>query len=252
MNGSFEGKVAIITGGGSGIGRAVALALAEQGCKLVIANRNQKSGEATVQLVRDSSGDATFIKTDVTKSTEVESLMAQTVKQHGRLDFLFNGAGVQPAPGPTTDETEEAWNRSIDVDLKGTWLCTKFAIPHLLKSGGGSIVNTAGASGLVGFANWTSQCASKHGIVGLTKAVALEYAKEGIRVNAVCPGLIRTPMLEKLAGGAENVDGMAGVAPVGRIGNPDDIAQAVVWLCSDGSKLVTGHALSVDGGMVAQ
>ena len=121
----------------------------------MIANRNQESGEATVQLVRDSSGDATFIKTDVTKSTEVESLMAQTVKHYGRLDFLFNGAGVQPAPGPTTDETEEAWNRSIDIDLKGTWLCTKFAIPHLLKAGGGSIVNTAGASGLVGFANWT-------------------------------------------------------------------------------------------------
>ena len=252
MSASFAGKVAVVTGGGSGIGRTTALLFAKNGAKVVVANRTAEPGEATVKLIRDAGGDATFISTDVTKSASVEALMAKTVERYGRLDCLFAGAGPIPAPGPTTEGTEEQWDLCIDVNLKGAWLCTKAVIPHMLKNGGGSIVTIAGITGLVGFSNWAVQCAAKHGVVGLTKAVALEYAKAGIRANVVCPGLIRTPMLETLAGGAGNVDSMAGLEPIGRIGRPEDIAEAVIFLCSEGEGFITGHALSVDGGWVAQ
>lgn len=252
MNASLQGKVAVVTGGGSGIGRATALAFARQGARVVVANRHAESGEATVAAIRGAGGDATFVKTDVVKSADVDALMHEAVKRFGRLDFLCNSAGSQPTPGPMLEETEEAWDENLDVNLKGTWLCMKYAIPHMLKTGGGSIVSVAAATGLIGFPNWTSQCASKHGVVGLTKSVALEFAKQNVRVNCVCPGLIRTPMLETLAGGAGNVDSMAGMEPVGRIGRPEEVADTIVFLCSDSVGFITGHALPVDGGMVAQ
>ncbi len=252
MTPNFHGKVAVVTGGGSGIGRAACLAFARCGAKVVVASRGHASGEATVRAIKDTGGDATFVSTDVSQATDVEALMKTTVERYGRLDFLFTSAGTQPTPGPTVDETEQAWNENIDVNLKGAWLCMKYALPAMQKSGGGAIVHCAAATGLVGFANWTSQCASKHGVVGMTKAVALEFAKEGIRANCVCPGLIRTPMLETLAGGADNVDSLAGMEPMGRIGTPDDVANAVIFLCSEHSAFITGQALPVDGGMVAQ
>lgn len=252
MASMFVGKVAVVTGGGSGIGRATALAFAKNGAKVVIANRSRESGEKTVHMIRDEGGESTFVQTDVTKETDVKALMDTCVETYGRLDFLSNNAGAQPAPGPTTAESEAAWETNINVNLKGTWLCLKHAIPRMLETGGGAIVNTSAATGLVGFAQWTAQCASKHGVVGLTKAVALEYAKAGIRVNAVCPGMVRTPMLEALAGGSDKVDALGALEPVGHIGRPEDVASAVIWLCSDGAAFVTGHALAVDGGLVAQ
>jgi NAD(P)-dependent dehydrogenase (short-subunit alcohol dehydrogenase family) len=219
---------------------------------VIVASRGEAAGEAAVRAITEAGGDATFVKTDVSKAKDVDALMALAVQKYGRLDFVFTSAGSQPAPGPTTEETEDAWDTNIGVNLKGAWLCTKAAIPQMLKQGGGVIVHCAAATGLVGFPQWTSQCASKHGVVGLTKAVALEYGKQGIRVNCVCPGMIRTPMLAKLAGGPENVDGLAGMEPVGRIGRPEEVADTVLFLCSDAASFITGQAISVDGGMVAQ
>ncbi|MBM3776938.1 MAG: glucose 1-dehydrogenase [Acidimicrobiia bacterium] len=247
----FQGKVAVVTGGGSGIGRAAAIAFGAAGAKVVVANRTASSGNATVDAIRKAGGDAIYVSTDVAKAAAVEALMTKAASQFGRIDFLCASAGSQPTPGPMLDETEDAWNLNLDVNLKGTWLAMKYAIPHMLKVGGGSIVSVAAATGLVGFANWTSQCASKHGVVGLTKSVALEFAKQNVRVNCVCPGLVRTPMTETLAGGAANVDGLAAMEPVGRLGTPEELAATIVFLCSDGAGFITGQALAVDGGMVA-
>ena len=252
MSAFFQGKVAVVTGGGSGIGRATALAFARPGARVVVANRGSESGAATVKAITDAGGEALFVRTDVAKAADVEALMTAAVSRFGRIDCLCNSAGSQPAPGPMLQETEAAWDENLAVNLTGTWLCMKAAIPHMLKGGGGAIVSVAAATGLVGFPNWTSQCASKHGVVGLTKSVALEFGKQNIRVNCVCPGLIRTPMLESLAGGAANVDSMAGMEPIGRIGEAGEVADAVVFLCSDASGFITGHALPVDGGLVAQ
>jgi NAD(P)-dependent dehydrogenase (short-subunit alcohol dehydrogenase family) len=252
MTESFQGKVAVVTGGGSGIGRATALAFAKQGARIVVASRSAESGEATVKAIENAGGDGVFVRTDVAVSVDVAALVKEAVERYGRLDFLCTSAGTQPTPGPMLDETEEAWDTTLDVNLKGAWLCMKAAIPHMLKNGGGAIVHVAGATGLVGFPNWTSQCAAKHGVVGMTKAVALEFAKQNIRVNCVCPGLVRTPMLEALAGGAANVDSMGSMEPVGRLGRPEEVADTIVFLCSEGAGFITGHALPVDGGMVAQ
>jgi len=249
----FQGKVAVVTGGSSGIGRATALAFAGKGTKVIVANRAVSEGDETARMIRERGGEACFVRTDVTKASEVEALMNKAIETYGRLDFAFNNAGTQPAAASTTEQSEEDWDRMMNVNLKGTWLCMKYAIPHMLKQGGGVIVNNASVSGMVGISTWPAQCASKHGVVGLTRAAALEYAKAGIRVNVVCPGAIQTPMLDGLTGNnPEFKAGVAAAEPMGRVGRPEEVADAVIWLCSDTATFVTGHTLAVDGGWLAQ
>lgn len=253
MAGRIDGKVALVTGGGSGIGRATALALAREGAKVVVSDVAVEGGEETVRLIKAAGGEAIFSRADVARNAEVEALVQQTVATYGRLDCAFNNAGIEGATKQTTECSEEAWEQTIAINLKGVWLCMKHEIQQMLKQGGGAIVNTASVAGLVGFAGLPDYVASKHGVVGLTKTAALEYAKAGIRVNAVCPGAIRTPMLER---GMRTMPGFAETAvamePVGRLGTPEEIAEAVVWLCSDAASFVTGLPMAVDGGLIAQ
>jgi NAD(P)-dependent dehydrogenase (short-subunit alcohol dehydrogenase family) len=252
MAGLVAGKVALVTGGGSGIGRASALAFAREGAKVVVADVAVEGGEETVRLIQQSGGEAIFGKTDVSRAAEVEALVSRAVQTYGRLDCAHNNAGIEGAAATTIDYAEDAWERVIAINLKGVWLCMKYEIPHLLKQGGGAIVNTASTAGLVGYRGGSAYVASKHGVVGLTKTAALEYAKAGVRVNAVCPGAIDTPMMGRLTGHRpQRAERMAAAEPVGRMGQPEEIAQAVVWLCSEAASFVTGHAMAVDGGITA-
>jgi NAD(P)-dependent dehydrogenase (short-subunit alcohol dehydrogenase family) len=251
--GLVNGKVALVTGGGSGIGRATALIFAREGAKVVVADVLVEGGEETVRLIKAAGGDACFVKTDVSKAAEVEALINKAVATYGRLDCAHNNAGIEGATGRTADYKEEDWNRVILVNLTGVWLCMKYEIPQMLKQGGGAIVNTASDAGLLGVPQMPAYVASKHGVVGLTKTAALEYAKAGIRVNAVCPGVIKTPMVERITGQRPGrAERMAAVEPVGRMGRPEEIGEAVVWLCSDAASFVTGLPMSVDGGIAAQ
>jgi NAD(P)-dependent dehydrogenase (short-subunit alcohol dehydrogenase family) len=253
MAGRVDGKVALVTGGGSGIGRATALAFAREGAKVVVADVVVAGGEETVRLIKAAGGEATFVKADVAKAAEVEALVKKTVETYGKLDCAFNNAGIEGEIAQTTDCTEENWNRVVDIDLKGVWLCMKYEIPYMLKQGSGAIVNTASVAGLVGFQGLPAYVAAKHGVNGLTKTAALEYAKSGIRVNAVCPGVIQTPMVERaFRANPQFGEAAAALEPVGRLGKPEEIAEAVVWLCSDAASFVTGLPMAVDGGLVAQ
>lgn len=249
----LDGKVAIVTGAASGIGRASAQAFAREGAKVVVADVTVQGGEETIQLIKDAGGEATFVKADVSKATEVEELIERTVKEHGRLDCAFNNAGIEGAQAPTHECTEENWDRTIAINLKGVWLCMRYEIPRMLERGGGSIVNCSSVAGVIGFPNLPAYCASKGGINQLTRTAALEYATSGIRVNAICPGVIDTPMVKRFT--ADNAEAQAGfltMEPVGRLGKPEEIAEAALWLCSDDASFVTGHPLVVDGGMVAR
>ncbi|MCZ7398586.1 MAG: SDR family oxidoreductase [Candidatus Methanoperedens sp.] len=249
----LENKVALVTGGGSGIGRACALAFAREGAKVVVADVMERGGEETVQMIQEAGGESIFVKTDVSKTADVEALVKRTVDTYGRLDCAINNAGIEGIMAPTADYTEENWNRVININLKGVWLCMKYEIPEMRKQGGGAIVNMASVAGLVGFQGMPAYCASKGGIIQLTKAAALEYAKAGIRVNAVCPGVIRTPMVERVTGGnPEAAAQFTAIEPVGRMGTPEEIAESVVWLCSEAASFVTGHPMVVDGGLIAQ
>ncbi len=253
MNDQFSGKVALVTGGSSGIGRATAIMFASRGATVVVASRSESESAKTVTTITSAGGNAKFIQTDVTSESQVISLVEAVTREFGKLDYAFNNAGAQPVPSATTDQTEDDWDKMLAVNLKGTWLCMKHELKQMLRQGHGSIVNNASISGLVGIATWPAQCASKHGVVGLTRAVAIEYAKSGIRVNVVCPGAIETPMLHGLTGGnPEFEQAVAASEPMGRVGTPEEVAEAVVWLSSDASSFVTGHALAVDGGWVAQ
>ena len=253
MAGLLEGKVALVTGGASGIGRATALAFAREGAKVVIADVAVEDGEETVRMIEESGGKAIFVETDVSQSDQVEALINKAVETYGRLDCAFNNAGIEGEQALTPDCTEENWDRVININLKGVWLGMKYEIPQMLKQGGGAIVNMSSVAGLVGFPSSPAYVASKHGILGLTKTAALEYATEGIRVNAVCPGVIRTPMVERATGGDPEVEAQfAAMEPVGRMGKPEEVAEAVVWLCSDAASFVTGHSMVVDGGLVAR
>lgn len=246
------GKVALVTGGGSGIGRASALTFAREGAKVVVADVAVEGGEETVRLIQQRGGEAVFVKADVSRAAEVEALVARAVQTYGRLDCAHNNAGIEGAAATTVDYTEDAWERVIAINLKGVWLCMKYEIPHMLKQGGGAIANTASTAGLVGYRGGGAYVASKHGVVGLTKTAALEYAKAGVRVNAVCPGAIDTPMMGRLTGHRpQRAERMAAAEPVGRMGRPEEIAEAVVWLCSEAASFVTGHAMAVDGGITA-
>ena len=253
MAGTVDGQVALVTGGSGGIGRATALEFARQGARVVVSDVLREAGQETARLIGAAGGQATFIETDVTRAAEVQALVGQTVETYGRLDCAFNNAGIEGGMAKTGDYTEERWEQVIRINLKGVWLCMKYEIQHMLGHGGGAIVNTASVAGLVGFRYGPAYVASKHGVNGLTKTAALEYAKAGIRVNAVCPGVIRTPMFERgLQKNPRLEERFAGVHPVGRIGQPEEIARAVVWLCSSAASFVTGTQLPVDGGFVAQ
>jgi NAD(P)-dependent dehydrogenase (short-subunit alcohol dehydrogenase family) len=251
--GRLEGKVALVTGGSSGIGRASALAFAREGAKVIVADVDAEGGEETVRTIKENGGEAIFIKVDVSKAVEVEALIKKAIRTCGRLDCAHNNAGIVGTGAPTADCTEDNWDRTINVNLKGVWLCMKYEIPQMAKHGGGAIVNTSSLGGLVGTRGRPAYVASKHGVIGLTKAAALEYAKAGIRVNAVCPGHIRTPMVEYITGGDPQAQAeRIALIPLKRMGTPEEIAEAVVWLCSDAASFVTGHAMSVDGGYTTQ
>lgn len=256
-NKEFLNKVVLVTGGGSGIGRATAIAFGSQGAKVVIASRRIKEGEKAVQSIEAVGGEAIFVKTDLTKATEVKHLIDRTVKTYGSLDYAFNNAGVEGKLGSIIELTEEDWDEVININLKGIWLSMKYQIPQMLEQGKGAIVNNASAFGLVGFSNLSPYCASKHGVIGLTKSLALEFAREGIRINAVCPGAIKTDMQFRLAESLgssyqELEQEIVKTYPSGRIGNPDEVAKAVLWLCSDGASFITGHSLAIDGGYTIQ
>ncbi len=250
MPGLVAGKVALVTGGGSGIGRQACLVFCREGAQVVVSDVTVEGGEETLSLIKQAGGEAAFVKADVAQAAEVEALVAKTVEAYGRLDCAYNNAGIAGRTARVADDTEENWERILSINLKGVWLCLKYEIAHMLKQGGGAIVNTASGAGLIGVRRTGAYVASKHGVVGLTKTAALEYAKANIRVNAVCPGPIDTPMLR---GASERViDAMAAAQPNGRLGQPQEIAEAVVWLCSDAASFVTGHPMPVDGGYVAQ
>ena len=253
MAGQLDGKVALITGAGSGIGRASALAFAREGAKVAVADIVVEGGEETVRMVKEAGGEAFFIKVDVANAADVEAMVNTVVDTYGRIDCAYNNAGIEGRLASTDEYPEDVFDKVIDINLTGVWLCMKYELPHMLKQGSGAIVNTASGAGLIGVAGMSAYVASKHGVVGLTKTAALEYAKSGIRVNAVCPGLIQTPMVERITAEQPQLgEALVAAEPVGRTGKPEEIAESVVWLSSDAASFVTGHAMSVDGGYVAQ
>jgi len=251
----LKNKVMLVTGGSSGIGRTTALAFVREGAKVAVADVDEVGGMETVDLIEAAGGEAIFVRADVSQAVDVEAMVQYTVKHFGRLDCGFNNAAAVRAHleaiGPTHEYPEENWDQVIAVNLKGVWLCMKYELRQMLKQGNGAIVNAASALGLVGVENLSGYVASKHGVVGITKTAALEYANQGIRVNAVCPGYIQTPMIEGRLEDPEAKARMLAKEPMGRVGTPEEVAEAVVWLCSDAASFVTGHAMSVDGGWSA-
>ena len=252
-NGSFTGRVAFVTGAANGIGRATALAFAREAANVVVADVSEEGNQETSRMIEEQGGRALAIRCDVTRAEGVKAALERIVAAFGRLDFAFNNAGIEPRkPAPTADYDEEEWNRIIRINLSGVFLCMKYEIPLMLKQGGGAIVNTASGAGVKGFAGQAAYTAAKHGVVGLTKSAALDYASQNIRVNAVCPGIIATPMMNRFTGGtAEGEQRVIAQEPIGRMGKPEGIAATVVWLCSDAAAFVVGHAMVVDGGQTA-
>jgi NAD(P)-dependent dehydrogenase (short-subunit alcohol dehydrogenase family) len=250
VSGQLQGRVALVTGGGSGIGRASALAFAREGARVVVSDVAVDGGEETVRLVKAAGGDASFVAADVSKAADAEQLIRRTVEIYGRLDCMHNNAGISRG-APLHETPEEVWNAVLAVNLTGVWLCMKYEIAQMLRQGGGAIVNTSSAAGLVGRYN-AAYTASKFGVVGLTKSAAMEYATRGIRINAVCPGWIDTPMTHEGMLDPERLARRIAEEPIGRIGTPEEVAEAVVWLCSDAASFVLGMALPVDGGLVAR
>jgi NAD(P)-dependent dehydrogenase (short-subunit alcohol dehydrogenase family) len=247
---NLKGKIGIVTGGGTGIGKATALAMAKAGAGLVIGNRDAVKGEDVVQLIRQAGGRAVFQKTDVSKPPDVKALVERAVTEFGRLDLAFNNAGMDGEQVPIHKQDIDKAELLFDVNIKGVFFCMKYEIEQMLKNGGGAIVNTSSIFGLNGFPGWGLYAATKHAVTGMTKAAALDYAKQNVRVNAVGPGPVETPLLAKGTGGDPH--SYASFVPMGRIGQPDEIADAVIWLLSDLARFVTGHTLPVDGGVCAQ
>ena len=249
----LSGRAGIVTGAASGIGFACARALAASGAAVLLADRDRVAGERAAACVASATGaDATFVACDVTNDDEVRTLVAAALEAHGRLDFAVNNAGIEGGQATVAEIAEADWDGTIEVDLKGVWLCMRHELPPMLAAGRGSIVNTSSVGGLVALPGSGAYTAAKHGVIGLTKVAAVDYARAGVRINAICPGVIRTPMVERLIAARPEIEAeMQAGEPIGRFGQPDEIASAVVWLCSDAASFVTGIALPVDGGYLA-
>jgi len=254
QQGQFQGKVAFVTGAASGIGRAAALAFARERASVVAADVSEQANQETVRMIEAQGGRALAVRCDVTRGADVKAALAKTVEAFGRLDFAFNNAGIEPKkPAPTADYDEGEWDRIFAINLRGVFLCMKHEIPLIVKQGGGAIVNTSSGAGIIGIKGSPAYTAAKHGLLGLTKAAALDYAAQNLRINAVCPGYIETPMMDRFTGGTP--EGRAKVVaeePVGRMGKPEEIAAAAVWLCSDAAAFMVGHAMVIDGGQTIQ
>lgn len=251
--GIFGEKVVLVTGGGTGIGQAAALAFAQQGAQVIVVGRRINEGEETVRQIRAAGGKGDFIQTDVTDEVSVKTLIDTIIETYGHLDAALNNAGGDAPFGPLFEVTEQAFDNTINANLKSVWLCMKYEIPAMLKRGSGAIVNTASSIGHAGMANMAVYVAAKHGIIGLTQSAALEYATQGVRVNAISPGSTETPMGVRVFGSMENYrQAMAPAYPMGRIGLPHEVANAALFLCSESASFITGQALVVDGGYLAQ
>src|SRR5215475_7455434 len=248
----LRNKVALVTGGTSGIGRDAAVLFGQHGARVVVAGRREAEGQETVDLLRRAGGEGMFLKADVSRAADVESLIGKAVEKYGRLDIAFNNAGIEGQWAPLHAQTEQEFSRVIDINLKGVWLCLKQEILQMLKQGsGGAIVNMSSVAGLMGAAGASIYCATKHGVIGLTRAAALENARAGIRINAVCPAVIETPMADRAFADPQARKGVLAMHPIGRFGKPMEVAEAVVWLCSDRASFMTGHSLVLDGGFPA-
>lgn len=253
-SGYFDGKVAFVTGAASGIGRAAALAFAREGVAVVAADLSDEGNQETVRLIEQQGGRALAVRCDVTCDADIRTAIDQTAATFGRLDYAFNNAGIEPKQSaPAAEYPEDEWNRIIDTNLRGVFLCMKHQIPLILKQGGGAIVNTSSGAGVIGIKGSPAYTAAKHGVIGLTRAAALDYAAKNVRINAICPGYIDTPMMGRFTGGTD--EGRAKVIseePIGRMGKPEEIAAAVIWLCSEPAAFMVGHAMVIDGGQTIQ
>ena len=253
MSSQFAGKIALVTGGASGLGRTAALLLAREGAQVMVSDLCAKEGEETVRVISKAGGQAHFVKADVTIAVEVEAMVNETIRQFGRLDFALNNAGIDGVRARTADYPEVVWRQVIEVNLTGVFLCMKYELPHMVKQGGGAIVNLSSVAGVTGFPGHAAYTASKHGVIGLTKTAALDYAPKKIRVNAVCPAYTRTPMVERMVKEFPELEQkLIERVPLGRLGVPEEIAQAVVYLFSDAADFITGHSLVLDGGIMAE
>ena len=252
MAAQFDGKVALVTGGNAGIGKATALQFARQGARVVIAARRVDAGEQTVSEIRDAGGEAIFVRTDVSRTEDVKNMVDAAVSTYGRLDYAFNSAGIVLDRGRTHEHTLEDWDETIGINLKGLWLCVKYEVVVMLEQGGGAIVNDASTSGLVGGMDRMAYRVSKAGVIMISRTAAMEYARQGIRVNCVCPGAIHTATFDRMiAGDPGLLERVSAQEEMGRVGQPEEVAECVVWLCSDAASFVNGHAMPIDGGFMA-
>jgi len=246
-------KIALITGGSSGIGAAAARLFAAEGAKVVVADINSEGGENVVEAIRQAGGDANFVRTDVSKAEDVEAMVARTVALYGRLDCAYNNAGILGEIVPLVDQSEAAWDRTLATNLKGTWLCMKYEVMQMLKQGGGAIVNTTATSAVKGSPNRSAYSASKAGVIAISKGAAIEHAELGLRINVICPSHTRSPMLQQIFELRPELEAtFIASAPMARIAAPEEVAEGALWLCSDASSFVTGHVLAVEGGYLAR